>query len=125
MGGEAVWATTVVLGIAYALIPAVLWPSVIKLVEANWLGTAYGLLFMLQNVGLTVCNLVAGWLNDSNGAGPDNPAGYGPMIILFIVLSLGGLVFSIALWRREVGPHSHGLELPGAARPQRPGPDPA
>jgi hypothetical protein len=80
---------------------------------------------MLQNVGLTVCNLVAGWLNDINGAGPDNPAGYGPMIIFFIVLSLGGLVFSIALWRRELGPNSNGLELPGAARPQRTGPDPA
>jgi len=125
MGGEAIWATTVVLGIAYALVPAVLWPSVIKLVEANRLGTAYGLLFMLQNVGLTVCNLVAGWLNDLNGAGPDNPAGYAPMIIFFIALSLGGVAFSIALWRRELGPHSHGLELRGAARPQQPGPDPA
>jgi MFS family permease len=117
MGAEAVWATTVLLGIAYALVPAVLWPSVIKLVEANRLGTAYGLLFMLQNIGLTVCNLAAGWLNDLNDAGADNPAGYGPMIAFFIALSLGGLVFSIALWRREKGPHSHGLELPGAARP--------
>jgi len=117
MGGEAVWATTVLLGIAYSLIPAVLWPSVIKLVEANRLGTAYGLLFMLQNIGLTVCNLAAGWLNDLNGAGADNPAGYGPMIIFFIAISLGGLVFAIMLWRRETGPHSHGLELPGAARP--------
>jgi len=124
MGGEAIWATTIVLGIAYALIPAVLWPSVIKLVEADRWGTAFGFMFMLQNIGLTVCNLVAGWLNDIYGAGPDNPAGYGPMITFFIVLSLGGLLFSIALWRRELGPHSHGLELPGAARPQRAGPDP-
>jgi MFS family permease len=117
MGAEAIWATTLLLGIAYSLIPAVLWPSVIKLVEANRLGTAYGLLFMLQNIGLTVCNLIAGWLNDLNNAGAGNPAGYGPMIVFFIALSLGGLVFSIALWRRELGPHSHGLELPGAARP--------
>lgn len=117
MGAEAIWATTVLLGIAYSLIPAVLWPSVIKLVEANRLGTAYGLLFMLQNIGLTVCNLVAGWLNDYFGAGADNPAGYGPMIFFFIALSMGGLVFAVALWRRELGPQSHGLELPGAARP--------
>jgi MFS family permease len=116
-GGQAIWATTVLLGISYSLIPAVLWPSVIKLVEANRLGTAYGLLFMLQNVGLTLCNVVAGWLNDLNGAGVDNPAGYGPMIIFFVALSMGGLIFSIALWRRELGPHSHGLELPGSARP--------
>ena len=74
-------------------------------------------MFMLQNAGLTVCNLAAGWLNDLNGAGADNPAGYGPMIIFFIILSLGGFFFAIALWRREVGPHSQGLELPGALRP--------
>lgn len=116
-GAEAVWATTVLLGIAYSLVPAILWPSVIKLVESNRLGTAYGLLFMLQNIGLTLCNLVAGWLNDLNNAGPENPAGYGPMIVFFIVLSMGGLLFAIALWRRELGPKSHGLELPGAARP--------
>jgi MFS family permease len=116
-GGDAVWVTTVLLGISYSLIPAVLWPSVIKLVAAQRLGTAFGLLFMLQNVGLTVCNLVAGWLNDLNDAGADNPAGYTPMIIFFIVVSAGGFLFAIALWRREVGPHSHGLELPGARQP--------
>jgi len=117
MGGDSIWATTVLLGISYSLIPAVLWPSVIKLVEANRLGTAYGLLFMLQNIGLTLSNLAAGWLNDLNNAGADNPAGYGPMITFFIGLSISSLIFSIALWRREVGPHSHGLESPGSARP--------
>jgi hypothetical protein len=74
---------------------------------------------MLQNIGLTVCNLAAGWLNDLNNAGADNPAGYGPMVVFFISLSMGGLIFSIALWRRETGPHGHGLELPGAARPEQ------
>jgi MFS family permease len=117
MGAEAAWATTVLLGVSYAVVPAVLWPSVIKLVEAQRLGTAYGLLFMLQNVGLMVCNLIPGWLNDLNSAGADNPAGYGPMITFFIAVSLGGVAFAVALWRRELGPHSYGLELPGAARP--------
>ena len=117
MGSEAVWVTTVLLGISYSLIPAVLWPAVIKLVESKRLGTAYGLLFMLQAVGLTICNLVAGWLNDLNNAGADNPAGYNPMIIFFIVISVVSLIFSIILWRRELGPHSHGLELPGGQRP--------
>jgi MFS family permease len=90
---------------------------VIKLVKADRLGMAYGLLFMLQNAGMAVCNLVAGWLNDVNGAGAGNPAGYAPMIVFFAVLAMGALIFSVALWRREVGPHSHGLELPGALRP--------
>ena len=117
VGGNGLWFTTALLGISYSLIPAILWPAVIKLVKADRLGMAYGLLFMLQNVGLTVCNLVAGMLNDFNQAGADNPAGYLPMIIFFAVISIGALVFSIALWRRELGPHSHGLELPGALRP--------
>jgi len=116
-GGEWVWVSTVLLGISYSLIPAVLWPCVIKLVEARRLGTAYGMLFMLQNAGLTVCNLVAGWLNDLNGAGAENPAGYEPMILFFIILSSLASVFAFALWRRELGPRSHGLELPGALRP--------
>lgn len=117
VGGDGLWFTTILLGISYALVPAILWPAVIKLVKADRLGMAYGLLFMLQNVGLTFCNLAAGWLNDLNGAGADNPAGYAPMIVFFAVLSVGALIFAVALWRREAGPHSHGLELPGALRP--------
>ena len=118
-GGNGLWFTTALLGIAYSLIPAVLWPAVVKLIEANRLGTAYGLLFMLQNTGLTICNIVAGWLNDINGAGADNPAGYAPMIVFFAVLAMGAFFFAVALWRREAGPHSHGLELPGALVPAR------
>ena len=115
MGEGGLWLTTVLLGISFSLIPAVLWPSVIKLVEANRLGTAYGLLFMLQAVGMTVANVVAGWLNDVNGAGADNPDGYNAMIIFFAGLALGAFFFAIALWRRETGPNNHGLEQPGAA----------
>ncbi len=110
------WITTVLLGISFSLVPAVLWPAVVKLVEADRLGTAYGCLFMFQAAGMTVSNVFAGWLNDVNGAGADNPDGYGPMIVFFAVLALGAFVFSVALWRREIGPHNHGLELPGGLR---------
>ena len=68
------------------------------------------------SVNSTVCNWFPGWLNDVNGAGADNPAGYGPMLVFFAVLALGAFVFSVALWRRETGPHNHGLELPGGLR---------
>ena len=118
MGEGGLWITTVLLGISFSLVPAVLWPSVIKLVKAQRLGTAYGLLFMLQAAGMTICNVVAGWLNDVFGAGADNPSGYGPMIVFFALLAVGAFFFSAALWRRETGPHSHGLELPGAAQPE-------
>jgi MFS family permease len=107
------WITSALLGISFSLVPAVLWPAVTKLVRAERLGTAYGLLFMMQAVGLTIVNMVAGKLNDVFGAGADNPAGYTPMLIMFAVLAASALIFSIALWRRESGPHGHGMELPG------------
>jgi MFS family permease len=104
------WVSTALIGVAFSLVPAVLWPSVPYLVEPHRLGTAYGLMTMLQNIGLTVCNLGAGALNDLGNAGAANPAGYRPMLWMFASLSLGGLVFSALLRRRETGPHGHGLE---------------
>ena len=74
------------------------------------LGTAYGLMTMVQIIGLTVVNLFAAWPNDTNNAGADNPDGYLPMLWLFGLLSLAGIVFSFLLRRREIGPHGHGLE---------------
>lgn len=110
--GWGLWMTTVLLGISFSLIPAVLWPSVVKLVEAGRLGTAYGFLFMLQNLGMAAANIIAGRLNDLNDAGADNPAGYTAMLVFFAVLAVLAFVFAVALWRREVGPHGHGLEAP-------------
>lgn len=104
------WVTTVLMGITFSLVPAVLWPSVPYLVEEQRLGTAYGLMTMIQNIGLTVFNLAAGTLNDWGGASASNPGGYRPMLWMFAALSLGGLIFSTLLRRREVGPHGHGLE---------------
>lgn len=104
------WVSTVMIGIAFSLVPAVLWASVPYLVDSHRLGTALGLMTMLQNVGLTVVNVAAGWLNDWAGAGAANPAGYRPMLLLFTALSVAGLIFSLLLRRREAGPHGHGLE---------------
>jgi len=104
------WVTTALIGVAFSLVPAVLWPSVPYLVEQNRLGTAYGLMTMLQNIGLTVFNVGAGALNDYGNAGAANPSGYRPMLWMFALLSLGGLFFSALLRRRETGPHGHGLE---------------
>jgi MYXO-CTERM domain-containing protein len=106
------WVSTVLIGIAFSLVPAVMWPAVTYLVKPSQLGTAYGLMTMLQNIGLTVFNLAAGGLNDVSGASADNPAGYLPMLWMFGALSLFGLVFAWALRRREMGPHGHHLERP-------------
>ncbi len=104
------WLSTVLIGIAFSLVPAVLWPAVPYLVAPNRLGTAYGLMTMIQNIGMMTFNLSAGALNDANQAGADNPAGYTPMLWMFGLLSLSGFLFAGLLRRRETGPHGHGLE---------------
>jgi MFS family permease len=104
------WITTVLIGISFSLVPAVLWPSVPHLVEERRLGTAYGLMTMVQNIGLVIFNLAGGKLNDMGSASAENPGGYLPMLWMFAILSLAGLVFSWLLRGRETGPHGHGLE---------------
>jgi len=108
--------TMIMLGVSFSLIPAIMWPAVIKLTTSDKLGTAYGLLFMIQNAGMMTANIAAGWLNDINGASANNPAGYTPMLIFFLVLASLASLFALALWRRELGPHTHGLELPDRIR---------
>ena len=95
------WVSTVLIGIAFSLVPAVLWPSIPYLVEERRLGTAYGLMTMLQNIGLTASNLGAGLLNDLGDAGAGHPEGYRGMLWMFASLSLAGLVFSALLGARE------------------------
>lgn len=105
------WIPTVLMGISFSLVPAVLWPSVTFLVETRRFGTAFGLMTMLQNIGLTLGNLAAGYLNDTGGASQANPAGYLPMLWFFGLLSLAALVFALLLWLRERGAAGHGLEF--------------
>ncbi len=64
------------MGVAFSLIPAVMWPSVAYIVDQSKLGTAYGLMTMIQNIGLFGFNLMVGWANDYSHAGPDHPSGY-------------------------------------------------
>jgi MFS family permease len=104
------WVSTVMIGIAFSLVPAVLWPAVPYLVAPERLGTAYGLMTMLQNIGMLLGNLVAGWLNDMNGAGADNPGGYTPMLWMFMLIAVGGFIFAALLRARETSAAGHGLE---------------
>jgi MFS family permease len=99
-----------VMGVAFSLIPAVMWPSVAYIVGQERLGTAYGLMTLVQNVGLAGFNLLVGWANDSAGASSANPGGYVLGMQLFTVLGILALVFSQLLARSERGPHAHGLE---------------
>ncbi len=69
---------------------------------------------MLQNIGLTFCNIVVGAINDAAHAGADNPAGYLPMLAFFEIRASPGFVFAWLLLQRERGPLGHGLERAAA-----------
>jgi MFS family permease len=99
-----------VMGIAFSLIPAIMWPSVAYVVEENKLGTAYGLMTLIQNIGLAGFNLIIGWANDYAGASAANPGGYHLGMWIFSCLGFFGVFFAWLLWRSERGPHAHGLE---------------
>ena len=98
------------MGVAFSLIPAVMWPSVAYIVEQSKLGTAYGLMTMIQNIGLFGFNLLVGWANDFSHAGPDHPSGYNLGMWIFSILGFLGLTFAFLLRQRELGPRGHGLE---------------
>jgi MFS family permease len=98
------------MGIAFSLIPAVIWPSVAYIVDQNKLGTAYGLMTVIQNIGLFGFNLLIGWANDHSHASAGNPAGYHLGMWIFSILGLLGMLFAFLLRQRELGPHGHGLE---------------
>jgi len=98
------------MGIAFSLIPAVMWPAVAYIVEQARLGTAYALMTLIQQIGFFVLNLMIGKANDHARAGLDNPGGYALGMWIFSVLGFIGMGLSILLRIRETGPHAHGLE---------------
>ena len=95
------WVTTVLVGFSYSLVPSVVWPAVAQLVDIRRLGAAFGLMTILQNIGMASCNVIVGWLNDWGHAGPGNPAGYLPMIWFFGLLSVVGFLMIGWLWLRD------------------------
>jgi MFS family permease len=98
------------MGIAFSLIPAVMWPSVAYLVPQEKLGTAYGLMTLIQNVGLASFNFLIGWANDHAGASAANPGGYRLGMLIFSCLGFFGFLFAYLLRRAETGPDAKGLE---------------
>lgn len=98
------------MGVAFSLIPAVMWPSVAYIIPQNRLGTAYALMTLIQQIGLAGMNWLIGFSNDISGASATNPEGYNLGMWIFSCLGFFGLLFSYLLRRRETGPHGHGLE---------------
>ena len=104
------WVTTLLMGVSFSVIPAVIWPSTAMLVEKHRVGTAFGLINMIQSLGLAAANYGAGWLNDSFDAGPKNPQGYDAMLLMFAGLSLIALLSTLLLLLRERSQPGGGIE---------------
>ncbi len=94
------WIGTVLIGISYSLVPAVLWPLASRIVPAARLGTALAALSVGLNVGIAGANLAAGGLNDAFGAGAGNPEGYRPMMMLFAACGAVSFAFALRLCRK-------------------------
>lgn len=109
----------IVLGIAFSLVPAAMWPSVAKIVAEKRIGTAFGTMFAIQNLGLWAFPLLIGIILDKTNPGvtPEDVAGgiatYNYTYAILMLAGLGVLgVFFALLLKREDKKAGYGLELP-------------
>jgi MFS family permease len=89
----------ILLGAAFVMVPAAMWPSIPLIVEKNRVGTAFGLTTMIQNIGLGLFPWLNGLLRDTTQT-------YTASMVMFSMLGVAGLVFAFMLRgadRREGG----------------------
>ena len=126
VGGVVVaYLTILVLGSSFSLVPASLWPSVPKLVDAKIIGSAYALIFWIQNIGLWLFPLLIGKVLDKTNPEIQQAVANGTMSAeqaatsydytwpLVMLASLGVAAFLIGLVLKAVDKRKHlGLEEP-------------
>lgn len=108
-----------ILGVAFSLVPSAMWPSVPKIIPEKQLGTAYGMIFMVQNIGLSLVPLLIGWVLDRfciSGTrlldGVEVPAyNYTLPMIIFACFGVLAIVFAYLL-KADDRKKGYGLELP-------------
>ena len=91
--------TILVLGSSFSLVPASLWPSVPKLVDAKIIGSAYALIFWIQNIGLWLFPLLIGKVLDKTNPGVTDPTQYNytaPLVMLAF-LGVAALILGLVL----------------------------
>ena len=94
----------VTLGVSFSLVPAALWPSVPKIIDEKILGSAYCLIFWVQNIGLCLVPLIIGATLEATG---------GYFVPMLIFSSFGVLAFLLTfLLKIEDKKKGYGLELP-------------
>lgn len=110
----------ILLGVTFSLVPSAMWPSVPKIIPEKQLGTAYALIFWVQNWGLMGMPLLIGFVLEKhcrvmNEAGEFSHYDYTLPMTIFAVAGL--LAIFIALWlKAEDKRKSYGLELPNIAK---------
>ena len=129
VGGVLVaYVTILVLGASFSLVPASLWPSVPKLVDAKIIGSAYALIFWIQNIGLWLFPLLIGKVLDrtnpqlvadlQNGLITAEEAAvsydYTAPLIMLACLGVAALVLGFVL-KAVDKKKGYGLELPNVA----------
>lgn len=93
-----------VLGVSFSLVPAALWPSVPKIIDEKVLGSAYCLIFWIQNIGLCLVPLLIGFVLEKTG-------GYLMPMIIFSIFGVLAFIFSIDLKHLD-NKKGYGLEKP-------------
>ncbi|MDR1846825.1 MAG: MFS transporter [Bacteroidales bacterium] len=105
--------TILVLGASFSLVPASLWPSVPKLVDSKVIGSAYALIFWIQNIGLWLFPLLIGKILDKTNVGVTDPTklDYTIPLLMLALLGVAALILGFVLkaWDKKKG---LGLELP-------------
>lgn len=107
------------LGVAFSLVPAAMWPAVAKIVDERRIGTAYGIMFSVQNLGLFAFPILAGKLLDKINPGitPEivksgaASLDYTYTVLMFAGLGVLGLIFAFLL-KKEDKTSGYNLELP-------------
>jgi MFS family permease len=110
------------LGVSFSLIPAAMWPAVSKIIAQNRLGTAYGIMFSVQNFGLWLFPILIGLILDKTNPGVTADmveAGtatynYTYSILMLAIIGIVGIVFALLL-KHEDKTSGYGLELPNKA----------
>lgn len=93
-----------ILGVSFSLVPAALWPSVPKIIDEKILGSAYCLIFWIQNIGLCFVPKLIGNVLGATG-------GYTVPMIIFSSFGVLAFFFTILL-KIEDKRHNYGLEKP-------------
>lgn len=91
--------TILVLGASFSLVPASLWPSVPKLVDEKIIGSAYALIFWIQNIGLWLFPLLIGKVLDATNKGVTNQdqLDYTAPLVMLAGLGVAALILGLVL----------------------------